>query len=151
MQDARCNFVRRGSEACMPAQAIISTPSHIPLLTTESLTSRAHDMEERVRVQAIKTLVAAARTNPENLHKPLIDLITDRCLDKKIAVRREAITGLGQLYKKVYAIGQPQPQSQSQQGQQDEMAAKYAAQAHLLQFVPSRLFRNYMQQTVEDK
>nr|XP_054754844.1 sister chromatid cohesion protein PDS5 homolog A-like [Lytechinus pictus] len=78
---------------------------HHPYLVTDladRLRERAHDTDEGVRQEVVTAIVAAAKRDINNLKDDLLTLVKERTLDKKWRIRKEAVLGLGHIFKKWY-------------------------------------------------
>lgn len=61
---------------------------------------RTEDLDDKVRRQAVLCVVAAAGMHPRTVPADLLYALGGRAMDRKIAVRREALVGLANLFKK---------------------------------------------------
>lgn len=52
--------------------------------TKDALRVRVHDLDERVRQNALRVLSASACSKPSLIRRDLIEMVFDRCLDKKV-------------------------------------------------------------------
>eukprot|EP00057_Strongylocentrotus_purpuratus_P033215 XP_790621.2 PREDICTED: sister chromatid cohesion protein PDS5 homolog A [Strongylocentrotus purpuratus] len=78
---------------------------HHPYLVTDlsdRLRERAHDTDEGVRQEVVTAIVATAKRDISNLKEDLLTLVKERTLDKKWRIRKEAVLGLGHIFKKWY-------------------------------------------------
>ncbi|KAK6618691.1 hypothetical protein RUM43_013082 [Polyplax serrata] len=68
---------------------------------TETLKLRLHDAEENVRFEVVMAIVSTAKKDCEvvSSSEDLLELVKERTLDKKFKIRREAMSGLGLIYK----------------------------------------------------
>ncbi|XP_071490773.1 LOW QUALITY PROTEIN: sister chromatid cohesion protein PDS5 homolog A-like [Diadema antillarum] len=80
--------------------------SHHPYLITEDLEDRlrerAHDTDEGVRQEVVTAIVTAAKRDITNVKDSMLILVKERTLDKKWRIRKEAVLGLGHIFKKWY-------------------------------------------------
>ncbi|KAL5012757.1 hypothetical protein ScPMuIL_011308 [Solemya velum] len=67
----------------------------------EQIKVRQHDPEENVRMEVVNTVLAIAKKDFSLLSDELLSFIKERTLDKKFKIRREAMLGLGNLYKSI--------------------------------------------------
>uniref|UniRef100_A0A8C5Q230 PDS5 cohesin associated factor A n=1 Tax=Leptobrachium leishanense TaxID=445787 RepID=A0A8C5Q230_9ANUR len=67
---------------------------------TEFLKVRSHDPEEAIRHDVIVTIITAGRKDLSLVNDQLLGFVRERTLDKRWRVRKEAMMGLAQLYKK---------------------------------------------------
>ncbi|ESO11948.1 hypothetical protein HELRODRAFT_62692 [Helobdella robusta] len=83
--------------------------NHAELVTEEAagkhLKHRQHDSDENVRMDVVKVIVASAKAELKHVPDDLLECVKERTLDKKFKVRREALVGLGQIYKKCHEVG----------------------------------------------
>uniref|UniRef100_H3AP07 PDS5 cohesin associated factor B n=1 Tax=Latimeria chalumnae TaxID=7897 RepID=H3AP07_LATCH len=70
---------------------------------TEYLKVRSHDPEEAIRHDVIVSIVTAAKKDLSLVNDQLLNFVRERTLDKRWRVRKEAMMGLAQIYKK-YAL-----------------------------------------------
>ncbi|MEE6462210.1 hypothetical protein FKM82_001523 [Ascaphus truei] len=67
---------------------------------TEFLKVRSHDPEEAIRHDVIVTIITAGKKDLSLVNDQLLGFVRERTLDKRWRVRKEAMMGLAQLYKK---------------------------------------------------
>uniref|UniRef100_A0A8C3LIG5 PDS5 cohesin associated factor B n=1 Tax=Chrysolophus pictus TaxID=9089 RepID=A0A8C3LIG5_CHRPC len=67
---------------------------------TEYLKVRSHDPEEAIRHDVIVSIVTAAKKDLLLVNDHLLNFVRERTLDKRWRVRKEAMMGLAQIYKK---------------------------------------------------
>uniref|UniRef100_A0A3B3T600 PDS5 cohesin associated factor B n=1 Tax=Paramormyrops kingsleyae TaxID=1676925 RepID=A0A3B3T600_9TELE len=67
---------------------------------TEYLKVRSHDPEEAIRHDVIVSIVTAAKKDLALVNDHLLNFVRERTLDKRWRVRKEAMMGLAQIYKK---------------------------------------------------
>ncbi|XP_053108338.1 sister chromatid cohesion protein PDS5 homolog A isoform X5 [Hemicordylus capensis] len=67
---------------------------------TEYLKVRSHDPEEAIRHDVIVTIITAGKRDLSLVNDQLLGFVRERTLDKRWRVRKEAMMGLAQLYKK---------------------------------------------------
>uniref|UniRef100_A0A3Q3ED17 PDS5 cohesin associated factor A n=1 Tax=Kryptolebias marmoratus TaxID=37003 RepID=A0A3Q3ED17_KRYMA len=67
---------------------------------TEYLKVRSHDPEEAIRHDVIVTIINAGKKDLNLVNDQLLGFVRERTLDKRWRVRKEAMMGLAQLYKK---------------------------------------------------
>ena len=70
---------------------------------SDHLRLRAMDSEDKVRIEVISSVCEAARENIESVSTHAFERVAARRLDKKVAVRKAALTGLAELYRDVLA------------------------------------------------
>uniref|UniRef100_A0A8C3AYJ1 PDS5 cohesin associated factor A n=1 Tax=Cyclopterus lumpus TaxID=8103 RepID=A0A8C3AYJ1_CYCLU len=67
---------------------------------TEYLKVRSHDPEEAIRHDVIVTIINAGKKDLNLVNDQLLGFVRERTLDKRWRVRKEAMMGLAQLFKK---------------------------------------------------
>ncbi|XP_069487875.1 sister chromatid cohesion protein PDS5 homolog A isoform X2 [Ambystoma mexicanum] len=67
---------------------------------TDYLKVRSHDPEEAIRHDVIVTIITAGKRDLSLVNDQLLGFVRERTLDKRWRVRKEAMMGLAQLYKK---------------------------------------------------
>eukprot|EP01137_Pigoraptor_chileana_P000280 Opistho-2@36195 len=67
----------------------------------EELKKRINDADEKVRLAAVGAVVDAVAHNADAVPYVLLQTISERILDKKFAIRKEAANGLGALYQSI--------------------------------------------------
>ncbi|KAL3879117.1 hypothetical protein ACJMK2_031429 [Sinanodonta woodiana] len=100
----------------------------------EQLKSRQHDPEETVRMEVVNTLLNVARRDFNNMSEELIEFIKERTRDKKYKIRREALLGLGQIYKSVMG--------------QEDVQQRLVEKIH---WFKDKVFHAYYQNSAEDR
>ena len=70
---------------------------------TEELLNRLLDPDERVRLEVVVTICDSAVKNFEVIHEKLLSGVVERIRDKKWVIRREAVTCIGKLYKRLFS------------------------------------------------
>ncbi|XP_052089620.1 sister chromatid cohesion protein PDS5 homolog B-like isoform X2 [Mytilus californianus] len=100
----------------------------------EQLKSRSHDPEETIRMEVVNTVLSVAKKDFSIINEELLGFIKERTLDKKFQVRREALMGLGQLYKK-YTFGEKVEESYVEK----------------VSFIKDKIFHHYYQQSSDDR
>lgn len=65
----------------------------------EHLRHRQHDSDENVRMDVVQAIVGASKRALANVTDDLLECVKERTLDKKFKIRKEALIGLGQIYK----------------------------------------------------
>ncbi|XP_060604086.1 LOW QUALITY PROTEIN: sister chromatid cohesion protein PDS5 homolog B-like, partial [Ruditapes philippinarum] len=118
-------------------QSAVSFVLHHPELTKdviEQVKIRQHDAEETVRQEVVNTLLNIAKKNFAATTPEMLEVIKERTRDKKFKIRRDALNGLGQLYKVV-------------------TMAESVSQEHLdkIVWVKNKIFHAYYQQNPEDR
>lgn len=71
----------------------------------EHLRQRQHDSDENVRMDVVQAIVGAAKRVLANVTEDLLECVKERTLDKKFKIRKEALIGLGQIYKRCCEVG----------------------------------------------
>ena len=68
----------------------------------DTLKARQHDPEENVRYEVVMAIVSTARKDMDVVaqSEELLNFVKERTLDKKFKIRKEAVSGLAQIYKK---------------------------------------------------
>jgi len=100
----------------------------------EQIKVRQHDPEESVRLEVVNSLLGVAKKDVNSLTPEMVTFIKERCLDKKFKIRREALLGLGALYKNCVLDGSPIPEMKEKLG-----------------FVKNKVFHHYYQNSNEDR
>ncbi|XP_040822178.1 sister chromatid cohesion protein PDS5 homolog A [Ochotona curzoniae] len=101
---------------------------------TEYLKVRSHDPEEAIRHDVIVTIITAARRDLTLVNDQLLGFVRERTLDKRWRVRKEAMMGLAQLYKKYCLHAE---------------AGKEAAEK--VSWIKDKLLHIYYQNSIDDK
>lgn len=101
---------------------------------TEYLKVRSHDPEEAIRHDVIVTIITAAKRDLALVNDQLLGFVRERTLDKRWRVRKEAMMGLAQLYKKYCLHGE---------------AGKEAAEK--VTWIKDKLLHIYYQNSIDDK
>ncbi|XP_034543252.1 sister chromatid cohesion protein PDS5 homolog A isoform X4 [Notolabrus celidotus] len=101
---------------------------------TEYLKVRSHDPEEAIRHDVIVTIINAGKKDLNLVNDQLLGFVRERTLDKRWRVRKEAMMGLAQLYKK-YCL-------HHEAGK--ESAAK-------ISWIKDKLLHIYYQNSIDDK
>ncbi|MBN3310209.1 PDS5A protein, partial [Amia calva] len=101
---------------------------------TEFLKVRSHDPEEAIRHDVIVTIINAGKKDLCLVNDQLLGFVRERTLDKRWRVRKEAMMGLAQLYKK-YCL--------------HHEAGKDAAQK--VSWIKDKLLHIYYQNSIDDK
>uniref|UniRef100_D3ZXE2 PDS5 cohesin associated factor B n=1 Tax=Rattus norvegicus TaxID=10116 RepID=D3ZXE2_RAT len=101
---------------------------------TEYLKVRSHDPEEAIRHDVIVSIVTAAKKDILLVNDHLLNFVRERTLDKRWRVRKEAMMGLAQIYKK-YAL--------------QSAAGKDAAKQ--ICWVKDKLLHIYYQNSIDDR
>ncbi|KAK2115641.1 Sister chromatid cohesion protein PDS5 A [Saguinus oedipus] len=105
---------------------------------TEYLKVRSHDPEEAIRHDVIVTIITAAKRDLALVNDQLLGFVRERTLDKRLddlwRVRKEAMMGLAQLYKKYCLHGE---------------AGKEAAEK--VSWIKDKLLHIYYQNSIDDK
>ncbi|XP_062127886.1 LOW QUALITY PROTEIN: sister chromatid cohesion protein PDS5 homolog B [Drosophila sulfurigaster albostrigata] len=80
---------------------------HLQPEITEKLRVRHHDLDELVRHEVVMAIVETAKRNFEIVVKSpeLLEIVRERTMDKKYKIRRDAMNGLGYIYRR--AICEP--------------------------------------------
>ncbi|XP_062864577.1 sister chromatid cohesion protein PDS5 homolog A isoform X2 [Trichomycterus rosablanca] len=101
---------------------------------TEYLKVRSHDPEEAIRHDVIVTIINAGKKDLSLVNDQLLGFVRERMLDKRWRVRKEAMMGLAQLYKK-YCL--------------HHEAGKESAQK--ISWIKDKLLHIYYQNSIDDK
>uniref|UniRef100_A0A4W3KHE8 PDS5 cohesin associated factor B n=1 Tax=Callorhinchus milii TaxID=7868 RepID=A0A4W3KHE8_CALMI len=101
---------------------------------TEFLKVRSHDPEEAIRHDVIVSIVTAAKKDLSLVNDQLLNFVRERTLDKRWRVRREAMMGLAQIYKK-YCL----------QAEAGKEASKQ------ISWIKDKLLHIYYQNSIDDK
>lgn len=89
----------------MAKQFLLSSSTHLRSDVTDQLYDRFHDPDEKVRLETVITVCDTAVDNFDCVSDKLIEGVQERMRDKKWVIRKEAITCIGKLYKKIFASG----------------------------------------------
>ncbi|XP_012945070.1 sister chromatid cohesion protein PDS5 homolog A-B isoform X1 [Aplysia californica] len=101
----------------------------------EQIKVRQHDPEESVRLDVVNSLLGVAKKDMKVLTSEMLQFIKERTLDKKFKIRREALLGLGSMYKQaIVDKEEPDP----------EMNDK-------LDFIKNKVFHHYYQNSNDDR
>ncbi|KAI1893592.1 hypothetical protein AGOR_G00125310 [Albula goreensis] len=101
---------------------------------TEYLKVRSHDPEEAIRHDVIVSIVTAAKKDLALVNDHLLNFVRERTLDKRWRVRKEAMMGLAQIYKK-YSL----------QGEAGKEATKQ------ISWIKDKLLHIYYQNSIDDR
>ncbi|KAI5626051.1 sister chromatid cohesion protein PDS5-like B [Silurus asotus] len=101
---------------------------------TEYLKVRSHDPEEAIRHDVIVSIVTASKKDLALVNDPLLNFVRERTLDKRWRVRKEAMMGLAQIYKK-YAL----------QAEAGKEASKQ------ISWIKDKLLHIYYQNSIDDR
>ncbi|XP_053474983.1 sister chromatid cohesion protein PDS5 homolog A isoform X2 [Ictalurus furcatus] len=101
---------------------------------TEYLKVRSHDPEEAIRHDVIVTIINAGKKDLNLVNDQLLGFVRERMLDKRWRVRKEAMMGLAQLFKK-YCL--------------HHEAGKESAQK--ISWIKDKLLHIYYQNSIDDK
>ncbi|XP_008315136.1 sister chromatid cohesion protein PDS5 homolog A isoform X2 [Cynoglossus semilaevis] len=101
---------------------------------TEYLKVRSHDPEEAIRHDVIVTIINAGKKDLNLVNDQLLGFVRERTLDKRWRVRKEAMMGLAQLYKK-YCL-------------HHEAGKEYAQK---ISWIKDKLLHIYYQNSIDDK
>uniref|UniRef100_A0A8D3C280 PDS5 cohesin associated factor A n=1 Tax=Scophthalmus maximus TaxID=52904 RepID=A0A8D3C280_SCOMX len=101
---------------------------------TEYLKVRSHDPEEAIRHDVIVTIINAGKKDLNLVNDQLLGFVRERTLDKRWRVRKEAMMGLAQLFKK-YCL--------------HHEAGKESAQK--ISWIKDKLLHIYYQNSIDDK
>ncbi|XP_048851622.1 sister chromatid cohesion protein PDS5 homolog A [Brienomyrus brachyistius] len=101
---------------------------------TDYLKVRSHDPEEAIRHDVIVTIINAGKKDLNLVNDQLLGFVRERTLDKRWRVRKEAMMGLAQLFKK-YCL--------------HHEAGKESAQK--ISWIKDKLLHIYYQNSIDDK
>ncbi|XP_062386623.1 sister chromatid cohesion protein PDS5 homolog A [Sardina pilchardus] len=101
---------------------------------TDFLKVRSHDPEEAIRHDVIVTIINAGKKDLNLVNDQLLGFVRERTLDKRWRVRKEAMMGLAQLFKK-YCL--------------HHEAGKESAQK--ISWIKDKLLHIYYQNSIDDK
>ncbi|CAH2225091.1 sister chromatid cohesion PDS5 homolog B isoform X1 [Pelobates cultripes] len=101
---------------------------------TDYLKVRSHDPEEAIRHDVIVSIVTAAKKDLLLVNDHLLNFVRERTLDKRWRVRKEAMMGLAQIYKK-YAL-------QAEAGKES---------AKQISWIKDKLLHIYYQNSIDDR
>lgn len=101
---------------------------------TEYLKVRSHDPEEAIRHDVIVSIVTASKKDLSLVNDHLLNFVRERTLDKRWRVRKEAMMGLAQIYKK-YTL----------QAEAGKEAAKQ------ISWIKDKLLHIYYQNSIDDR
>uniref|UniRef100_A0A2C9KAK3 Sister chromatid cohesion protein PDS5 homolog B n=1 Tax=Biomphalaria glabrata TaxID=6526 RepID=A0A2C9KAK3_BIOGL len=101
----------------------------------EQIKVRQHDPEESVRMDVVNSLLAVAKKDLKAMTSDMLQFVKERTLDKKFKIRRDALWGLGTMYKQAIIDKEvPDPELVSR-----------------LEFVKNKVFHHYYQNTPDDR
>ncbi|XP_045568667.1 sister chromatid cohesion protein PDS5 homolog A isoform X1 [Salmo salar] len=101
---------------------------------TEFLKVRSHDPEEAIRHDVIVTIINAGKKDLNLVNDQLLGFVRERTLDKRWRVRKEAMMGLAQLFKK-YCLHHEAGKDQAQK----------------ISWIKDKLLHIYYQNSIDDK
>ncbi|NP_001089658.1 sister chromatid cohesion protein PDS5 homolog B-A [Xenopus laevis] len=101
---------------------------------TDYLKVRSHDPEEAIRHDVIVSIVTAAKKDLLLVNDQLLNFVRERTLDKRWRVRKEAMMGLAQIYKK-YSL-------QAEAGKES---------AKQISWIKDKLLHIYYQNSIDDR
>ncbi|XP_036790329.1 sister chromatid cohesion protein PDS5 homolog A-like isoform X4 [Oncorhynchus mykiss] len=101
---------------------------------TEFLKVRSHDPEEAIRHDVIVTIINAGKKDLNLVNDQLLGFVRERTLDKRWRVRKEAMMGLAQLFKK-YCLHHEAGKEQAQK----------------ISWIKDKLLHIYYQNSIDDK
>lgn len=99
----------------------------------EQVKNRSLDPEEMLRFEVVQEILKAIRIDSNLITGELLNILQKRTLDVKIRIRKAALQGLAQLYKKVH---------------QKNNSRKIV---RLHNWIPSTIMKIYFQDSIEDK
>uniref|UniRef100_A0A6Q2XCK9 PDS5 cohesin associated factor B n=1 Tax=Esox lucius TaxID=8010 RepID=A0A6Q2XCK9_ESOLU len=101
---------------------------------TEYLKVRSHDPEEAIRHDVIVSIVTAAKKDLALVNDALLNFVRERTLDKRWRVRKEAMMGLAQTYKKYCLQGEGGKETSNQ-----------------IAWIKNKLLHIYYQNSIDDR
>lgn len=116
------------------AQSFILNHPELVKDILEQMKVRQHDPEETVRMEVVQCMLAVARKDFNIVTDEMLVFIKERTLDKKFKIRREAILGLGGIYKSVMSRDPVDPQ-----------------QAARVDWIRNKVFHHYYQNSNDDR
>ncbi|EDW00733.1 sister chromatid cohesion protein PDS5 homolog B [Drosophila grimshawi] len=110
---------------------------HLQSEITQKLRMRHHDLDELVRHEVVMAIVETAKRNFDIVVKSpeLLEIVRERTMDKKYKIRRDAMNGLGYIYKR--AICEPNDLSPEVKQQVD--------------WIKNKIMHGYYKLCLEDK
>ena len=99
----------------------------------EQVKNRALDPDESLRYEVLQEIIKAIKSDSNLITIELLNILKERTLDIKIRVRKQALQGLANLYKKIHS------KSNSRKTVQ------------ILNWIPTKILRIYFQDSIEDK
>ncbi|XP_065884867.1 sister chromatid cohesion protein PDS5 homolog B-like [Dysidea avara] len=103
----------------------------------ERLCQRALDPDEQIRLEVVRTICEAAAENLSCIPDVLTDVLKARMRDKKWTVKKEALTSVARLYRKIMS------------GPIDVVSGKEDAKK--ASWMPNKILHAYYQEFLEDK
>ncbi|XP_076468516.1 sister chromatid cohesion protein PDS5 homolog A-like isoform X1 [Babylonia areolata] len=100
----------------------------------EQLKVRQHDPEESVRMEVVNCMLQVARKDFAACTDEMLVFIRERTLDKKFKIRREAVLGLGTIYRTVMSRDPVDPQ-----------------QAARVDWIRNKVFHHYYHNSNDDR
>ncbi|KAG8188316.1 hypothetical protein JTE90_008957 [Oedothorax gibbosus] len=98
----------------------------------EHLIQRSRDTQDDVRLAVISLITQVAATDLDCVNDKLMECVKERTLDKKEAIRKEAVMGLSKVYKRY--IGTPQ-----------------ATSLESISWIKNKVLHMYYQDAIEDR
>ncbi|XP_025084821.1 sister chromatid cohesion protein PDS5 homolog A-like [Pomacea canaliculata] len=100
----------------------------------EQMKVRQHDPEETVRMEVVNCMLQVAKRDFSVVTDEMLVFIRERTLDKKFKIRREALLGLGNIYKTVMSKDPVDPQ-----------------EAARVDWIRNKVFHHYYQNSNDDR
>ncbi|KAK7496569.1 hypothetical protein BaRGS_00012221, partial [Batillaria attramentaria] len=116
------------------AQSFILNHPELVKDILEQMKVRQHDPEETVRMEVVHCMLQVARKDFSAMTDEMLVFIKERTLDKKFKIRREAVLGLGGIYKSVMSRDPVDPQ-----------------QAARVDWIRNKVFHHYYQNSNDDR
>uniref|UniRef100_A0A4W5JKV5 PDS5 cohesin associated factor B n=1 Tax=Hucho hucho TaxID=62062 RepID=A0A4W5JKV5_9TELE len=110
------------------------TNIYVCIVQSEFLKVRSHDPEEAIRHDVIVTIINAGKKDLNLVNDQLLGFVRERTLDKRWRVRKEAMMGLAQLFKK-YCLHHEAGKEQAQK----------------ISWIKDKLLHIYYQNSIDDK
>lgn len=115
-------------------QTILSSnTSQISEQIIEQVKSRSLDPDEALRFEVVQEILKSIKMDTHLVTSDLLNILKERTLDIKIKIRKSALQGLAQLYKKAHSKNN----------------SRHLVQLH--NWIPSTILKIYFQDSIEDK
>lgn len=128
-------FSKSASNTSVNHHSIVSSSSSTKISEQiiEQVKSRSLDPDEALRFEVVQEILKAIKMSHNLVTSDLLNILKERTLDIKIKIRKSALQGLAQLYKKVHAKNNSRDL------------------VRLHKWIPSTILKIYFQESIEDK